>query len=279
MSVEDWGTWPDYSNLPPVPGVTEGTPLNETVLDHIREAYRAPEMAAFKDYLDFLAMAVVANSSFEVPIPDEFQDAKEGDEPGKKEPATYSSRDYPKLAMLAEAFLKDYPRSRKREAAWLLDARALYAASRPHPLTKFAVWPRSLHFESGTVIFTHRQAPFEPRKIGAALNAHDREFPHGRYAGDIRNLRGLLAWRTQDWPLALDLTLQTLADTGDAVLQAEAARRLDNIFGDGLTDETERRRCVAAIKTRPEAAARLRKFLPESPYPLRALRDWVLAEL
>ena len=101
LCVEDWGTWPGESHLPPVPGVTEGTPLNETVLNHIREAYRAPEMAAFKDYLDFLAMAVVANSSFEVPIPGEFQDAKEGDEPGKKEPVTYTSRDYPKLAILA----------------------------------------------------------------------------------------------------------------------------------------------------------------------------------
>ena len=264
-----------------MPGVTEGTPLNETVLDHIREAYRAPEMAAFKDYLDFLAMAVVANSSFEVAYSRRISgcQGRRATNRAKKEPVTYSSRDYPKLAMLAEGFLKDHPHSHKREAAWLLYARALYAASRPHPLTKFAIWPRSPHFESGTMVFTHRQAPFEPKKIGAALNAHDREFPHGRYAGDIRNLRGLLAWRTQDWPLALDLTLQTLADTSDAVLQAEAARRLNNIFGDGLTDETERRRCLVAIKARPEAVARLRKLLPDSPYPLRVLRDWLLAEL
>ena len=278
MSVEDWGTWPGESKLPPVPGAAEGT-LNETVLGHIREAYRAPEMVPFKDYLDFLAMAVMANAKFEVPIPGETQDAKEGDEPGKREPVTYTSRDYPKLAILAEAFLKDYPHSRKREAARLLQARALYAASRPHPLTKFAIWPRSPHFESGTVIFTHRQAPFEPQKIGAVLNAYDREFPHGRYAGDIRNLRGLLAWRTQDWPLALDLTLQTLVDAGDAVLQKEASRRLDSVFSDGLTDETERRRCLAAIKARPEAVSRLRKFLPESPPALKVLQGWVLAEL
>ena len=55
------------------------------------------------------------------------------------------------------------------------------------------------------------------------LNAYDREFPHGRYAGEIRNLRGLLAWRTQDWPLALDLTLQTLAAAGVVVDVGECA--------------------------------------------------------
>ena len=242
MSVEHWGTDYGDGDLPPVPDAKEGT-LNETVLDHIREAYRAPEMAAVKDYLDFLAMAVVANAKFQVPIPGEMQDAKEGDDAGKKEPVTYTSRDYPKLERLAEAFLKDYPYSRKREAARLLYARALYASSRPHPLTKFAVWPRSSHFQSGMVVYAHRQQPFEPQKIGAALNAYDREFPGGRYAEDIRNLRALLAWRTQDWPLAISLTpLQTLANTNDAVLSHDAARRMKDIFCDGLTDETERRK-------------------------------------
>ena len=80
-------------------------------------------------------------------------------------------------------------------------------------------------------------------------------------------------------PLALDLTLQTLADESDAVLQGEASRRLGGIFCDGLTDEAERRRCLTAIKASPEAVAQLREFLPDSPYPLRALQDWILAEL
>jgi hypothetical protein len=278
MSVEHWGSYYQDRDLPPVPDAGEGT-LNETVLGHIREAYRAPEMAAFKDYLDFLAMAVVANAKFKVAIPGEMQDAKEGDVPGQKEPVTYTSRDYPKLAKLAEGFLKDYPHSRKREAARLLYARALYDASRPHPLMKYAVWPLSPHFESATILFTHRQAPFEPQKIGAALNAYDREFPHGRYAEDIRNLRGLLAWRTQDWSLAVGLTLQTSAQTNDAVLQAEAGRRLDEIFCDGLTDETERQHCLLAIKAQPKAVECLREFLPGSPYPLRALQSWLLAQL
>lgn len=278
IRVERWGSLPGSDDLPPVPDATYDN-LNGIVLDHIRTAYREPAMAAFKDYLDFLALAVVANANISVPIPGETEDAKDEDAPGKKVPVTYRSRDYPKLAKLAGAFLSDHPHSRKREAARLLYARGLYAASRPQVREKFAVWPESGHFASGTVIVTHRQQPFDPKAIGAALNAYDREFPDGRYAGEIRNLRGLLAWRTQDWPLALDLTFQTLADERDAVLQQDAGRRLSNIFVDGLTDETERTRCLAAIKRQTGAADKLRAFLPKSPSLLRVMQSWVLAQL
>ena len=278
MSVEHWGGYPGEGGLPPVPGALEGK-LNETVLAHIRDAYRAPEMAAFKDYLDFLVLAVIANANIEVPIPGEMEDAKDVDQPGKKEPVTYSSRDYPKLARLTEGFLTDYPHSRKREAARLLYARALYAESRPRVRERFTVWPQTGHFASGTIIVTHQQQAVEPQKIGAALNAYDREFPHGRYADDIRNLRGLLAWRTQDWHLAVDLTLQTMAEARDPSLQHDALRRLQNVFVDGLTDETERRACLAAIRSRPAAVKQLREFLPKSPYPLQVLRSWLLAQL
>ena len=158
-------------------------------------------------------------------------------------------------------------------------ARALYRASRPRLRAKFAVWPESGHFASGRVIVTIRQAPFEPQKIGAALNAYDREFPGGRYAGEILNLRGLLAWRTQDWKLALSLTEQTIADEHDADLQAQARLRLVNIFVDGLKDETERAVCLAAIKAQPGASKKLREFLPNSPYPLQAMRSWIMSQL
>jgi hypothetical protein len=275
LSVEHWGYYPGDSGLPPVPGSTPAT-LNATVLTHIRAAYQEPDLAPFKDYLDFLAMAVVANEKINVPASGETMD-KDG--VAAAQPVTYVSRDYPKIAELAGNFLRDYPHSRKRAAARLLYARALYAASRPHLRRKSATWPECPHFGGGWIVVTDRQAPFDPRKVGAALNASDREFPHGLYAPDIRNLRGLLAWRTQDWPLALDLTLQTLADGSNPVLQEEAGRRLRNIFVTGLTDDTERAHCLAAIKARPDAAAKLRAYLPDSPYPLRAIRSWLQAQL
>jgi hypothetical protein len=274
MSVEAWG-W-SGQGLPPVPGATEGA-IDDTVLAHIREAYKAPGMAAFKDYLDFMALAVIANHPIAVPVPGE-TDTKDSED-GKPQPVTYRSRDYPKLAKLAEGFLVDYPRSHKREAARLLYARALYAASRPTVREKFAVWPASEHFASGTILATHRREPFDPRKLGSALNAYDKEFPKGRYAGEIRNLRALLAWRTQDWKIALDLTLKALEDKSAPDLQAEAAVRLANVFVEGLTDETERARCLGAIKACPGAPERLQAYLEKCGYPLHALKSWLLAQL
>ncbi len=282
LGVEHWGYWSGKNPLPPVEGASqdeygEYRHVDEAVLTQIREAYRDPVMAPFKDYLDFLAMAVVANHEIDIPIPGSSETKDDGE--GHKEPVTYRSRDYPKLAKLAEDFLRDYPHSRKREATRLLYARALYAASRPTLREKFAVWPESGHFAGGNIITTQRQQPFDPRKIGAALNAYDREFPQGRYAAEILNLRGLLAWRTQDWPLAFDLTLRTLGDDHNQNLQEEAGKRLTSIFVDGLTDETERMPCLQAIKARPDVAAKLKDYLPESPYALRILRSWLLAQL
>ncbi len=280
LNVEAWGNW----NLPPVSGAPpgedidpdrrplgRGAGLDDVVLSHIRAAYKAPELAPFQEYLDFLAMAVLANHKVEVPAPGF---GKEGQAAG-----SYTSRDYPKLAKLTGQFLLDHPRSRKREAAHLLHARALYAASRPTLIYKFAVWPESGHFHSGNVVSTHRREPFKPRELGAALDAYDKEFPGGRYAGEIRNLRALLAWRTQEWPLALDLTLQAMDDPSAPDLQTEAATRLANIFSDGLVDDTERARLMAAIKARPAATEKLRAYLEKCDYPLRALGSWVKAQL
>ncbi len=237
------------------------------------------EMAPFKDYLDFLKLAILANQYISVPIPGEMEDGKD-EELGQRHPVTYADRDYPKLVTMAGVFLADYPHSRKRAAARLLQARALYSACRPTVVEKFAVWPGSGHFASGRVVVTHRQQPLIPEVIRAALDDYDREFPgDSRYAADIRNLRGLLAWRTCDWPLALDLTLQTAADSREPVLQSEGIRRLNSIFVDGLTEENERARCLAAIKARPGAAEKLREFLPKSPFPLRVLQSWLLARL
>jgi hypothetical protein len=276
MSVEHWG-W-DGIRLPAVPDARSGTSLNDAVRAHIAAARADLEMASFYDYLDFLAMAVVANENIDIPVPGETEEDKDGPE-GARVPATHPARDYPKLAKMAEDFLAAYPHSRKREAALLLRARALYCAQRPQLRVKEAAWPETGHFASGRIYVEDRQEPFNPGEIAAALDASDREFPKGRYASEIRNLRGLLAWRMHDWPRALDLTFESLADPSDPVLQREAALRLTDMFVDGLSDDGERARCLAAIKARPDAAQNLRKFLPDSPYPVRAMQTWLLAQL
>jgi hypothetical protein len=122
MAVEHWG-W-DGIRLPAVQDVRSGTSLNDAVRAHIAAARADLEMASFYDYLDFLAMAVVANENIDIPVPGETEEDKDGPE-GERTPATRPSRDYSKLAKMAEDFLAAYPHSRKREAALLLRARAL----------------------------------------------------------------------------------------------------------------------------------------------------------
>ncbi len=245
----------------------QGKGVDDQVFNDIRAAYKQPELAPFKDYLDFLAIAVVANHRITVPVPGQEKDGQ---------PLTYTSRDYPKLEKLTETFLHEQPHSRKREAARLLYARAIYDASRPRLVQQFAVWPQSGTFASRVIPTYQRVEPFDPTRLGAALNAYDKEFPQGRYTADIRNLRGLLAWRTQDWKIALDLTLKTLGDKDAPDLQPEAALRLANIFSDGLTDDTERAHLVAAIRAQPGAPEKLRAYLQVCGEPLRSLKSWLL---
>ena len=180
------------------------------------------------------------------------------------------------MEKLTETFLNEHTHSRKREAARLLYARAIYDASRPRLVQQFAVWPQSGTFASQFLSIPQRVEPFDPARLGSALNAYNKEFPQGRYAADIRNLRGLLAWRTQDWTIALDLTLKTLADKDAPDLQPEAALRLANIFSDGLTDDTERFHLVAAIRAQPGATEKLRAYLKVCDEPLRSLKNWLL---
>ena len=280
LAVESWGGYGevskkvgltdvdnDESDGPTTEPLGRGKGVDDKVFNDIRAAYKEPELAPFKDYLDCLAIAVVANHRVTVAVPGQEKDG---------EPLTYTSRDYPKLEKLAEAFLQEQPHSRKREAVRLLYARAVYNASRPRLVQQYRVWPQSGTYASRLASTPQRVEPFDPTRLGAALNAYDKEFPHGRYAADIRNLRGLLAWRTQDWTIALDLTLKTLADKDAPDLQPEAALRLANIFSDGLTDETERARLVAAIRAQPGASEKLRAYLKVCDGPLSSLKSWLL---
>ena len=278
LAVESWGSYGSVSEAVGLPKqddefdpsgepLGQGKGVDDRVFNDIRAAYKQSDLAPFKDYLDFLAIAVVANHRITVTVPGQEKDGQ---------PLTYTSRDYPKVEKLTEAFLNEQPHSRKREAARLLYARAIYDASRPRLVQQFVAWPQSGTFAGRSLPMPQRVEPFDPTRLGAALNAYDKEFPQGRYTADIRNLRGLLAWRTQDWKIALELTLKTLGDKNAPDLQPEAALRLANIFSDGLTDDTERARLVATIRAQPGAPEKLRAYLKKCDEPLRSLKSWLL---
>jgi hypothetical protein len=123
---------------------------------------------------------------------------------------------------------------------------------------------------------------FDPKRVLGALDDYDREFPKGRYAAEVRNLRAMTFWRMHEWARALDLTLAQFTDTTKPELIPEAALRLANIFA-ALEDAESRADLLAAIKARPAAIPLLKKFLDASSsdrtHPLRYLASYLNDQL
>ena len=110
----------------------------------------------------------------------------------------------------------------------------------------------------------------------------DREFPNGRYAADVRNLRAMTAWRMHNWAQALDLTVTQLNDKSKPDLHPEAGLRLANIFA-ALAQSEIRADVLDAIRGRPAAMSALKVFLAKAPadraHPLRYLVSFLSDQL
>jgi TolA-binding protein len=255
------------------PPVSTKEDTDEAVAAEIGEAQRDPANKPIADYLDMCLLGLKGGARVEVKT--DIPDAKEGD--GK---AVYMSRDYPGMEKMARDFLAKYPKSKKREAALFVLARSVQALSRPYFVFVGAPVAGVEPKDSLTEISqkAYQREPFDPKRVLGALDDYDREFPNGRYAAEVRNLRAMTLWRTHDWAGALDLTLAQLTDTTKRDLFPEAAIRLANIFA-ALEDAQSRGDLLAAIKARPAAIPLLKKFLEKSgaerTHPLRYLANYL----
>ena len=259
------------SRTPPPISTKDDT--DEAVAAEIEAAQRDPANKAIADYLDMSLLALTAGARVEVKT--DIPDAKETD--GH---AVYMSRDYAGMEKMARDFLAKYPRSKKREAAVFVLARSVQALSRPYFIMT-GVPVAGTDPKSGLTEMqqkSYQREPFDPKRVLGALDQYDREFPKGRYAAEVRNLRAMTLYRTHDWPAALDLTLAQFADTTKPELMPEAAVRLANIFA-ALEDAETRADLLAAIKARPAAIPPLKKFLEKSgtdrTHPLRYLASYL----
>ena len=246
-------------NLPLAAAVSWTSRIRRTPTKNFRRKSRPrspnPKNKPVADYYEFLNLAVIANHFIFVKL--DWKD-KNGD------PDTYRSRDYPALAKAARAFLEKYPKSKKREAAMLLYARAIYRASEDIALRKPVTWPQAARWEGGYEVTYSRQEPFDAKRVLGALDEYDRAFPKGRYAADIRAYRAAVAMRLHDWKTALTLTSAQLEDHADPSLDGETADRLGNIFT-ALTDERYRADILAAVKAAPAAKKLLQQYLAYQP--------------
>jgi TolA-binding protein len=259
------------------PKISTKDDTDEAVAAEIQEAQRDPANKPIADYLEICLLGLKAGAR--IPVDTDIPDAKEDN--GK---AVYMSRDYAGMEKMARDFLAKYPRSKKREAALFVLARAVQALSRPYIITVGVPVPGITVKDSliETQQKSYQREPFDPKRVLGALDDYDREFPNGRYAAEVRNLRAMTLWRTHDWPATLDLTLAQFTDPGHADLKPEAAVRLANIFA-ALEDASSRADVLAAIRARPAAIPFLKKFLAASSsdrtHPLRYLASYLNDQL
>jgi TolA-binding protein len=242
------------------------------IVAEIEAALKNPIMQPVADYLEFSLIGL--KSGDRIRVETDIPDAKETN--GK---ATYTSRDYAGMEKMARDLVKKYPQTRKREAALFVIARSVQALSRPQVLEVGMPRPGSVDEQDMEVVQkSYQQEAFDPKRVLAALDDYDREFPNGRYAADVRNLRAMTLWRIHDWPKALDLTLAQMDDKSKPDLQSEAALRLANIFAD-LAQAEHRADLLSAIRARPAATSRLQLFLAKAgadrTHPLRYLGSYL----
>lgn len=168
-----WGYWPEanFNDQDQVDAAGNRIDRDVQLRSQIALALADPQMGAVVDYLAFLDLAVVANHLISVPFAG--MPEKDG------EPYLYRTRDYPLLEKLTGKFLAEFPKSRKREAAVLLHARAIFMESKPEVVWQEISWPESGRWDYAEAQRTQEQAPFDPDRIDAALDAYDREYPQG----------------------------------------------------------------------------------------------------
>src|SRR4029077_15838511 len=263
--------WPDS---PVDPGIS-GQDSDDAVAAEIDEAEKNPALKSFHDYLDFCRIGLVAGKRIEVKT----------DIPGGKEldGVTYYSRDFPKIEKMTRDFLAKYPRSHKRDAALFVLVAAIYSLSCPYILCVGLHAPGS---EPGDLVDvvqkTHRVEPFDPKHVMQALDDYEREFPNGRYAADVRDMRAATFWRMGQWDKALDVTLAQIADHVSGDLLGDAETRLANIFAE-LANVEQRPQVLEAIRAHPACIPYLAAYVGaatnDRAHPLRYLQRYLSDQL
>ena len=252
-------------------GFEEKPKTDEELGAAIRTALADPAVRSVADYFEFLNLALVANHFIFVKL--------NGKDKGG-DADTYRTHDYPQLAKLAEAFLEKHPQSKKREAAMLLHARAVFQSSQEVAARKYVTWPQAGRWEGGIETSVTSQEPFEAKRVLAALDGYDRAFPHGRYAADIRDCRAAVALRMHEWKTALELTVAQFDDKDAGALFTSAANRLGEIFAQ-LAEEKYRADLLPVIKANARGRELLAKYIADESdaHPLRYMKAWLREQL
>ncbi len=246
---------------------------DDSVAAAIDAASKNKAFASLQDYLDFCHIGLVSGARFDVET--DIKDPKDEDKP-----VTVISREYKTMQTMARDFLKKYPKSKKREAAAFVLARATYGASCPYYCCVGLPLPGTgaLDGIAEAKMSPYYEEPFDAKRVIAALDEYDLAYPKGRYAADVRNLRGATWWRMGEWEKALKETVAQITDKAHPELQPEAGVRLANIFAE-LARADHRQGVIAAIHTQSAALPYLQAYAAAAnktqDHPLRYLQKFV----
>jgi TolA-binding protein len=199
-----------------------------------------PEMQPWRDYLTFLALVR---------------------EPPVAENRETGERQFRPMSERMREFLDKFPQSRKREAALARLTVSIVRETLGHTGVKSTAWPEAPKLGGYKAIRTKREQPVDARRVFAALDAYTREFPGGRYAGEMRLWHGAAAIDASDWKTAVTLLVATLDDPGQRDLHLDASLHLAGIYMRLLDQPEMRPEIITAIRGNPSAQKRLRQFM------------------
>jgi hypothetical protein len=158
------------------------------------------------------------------------------------------------------AFLHEFPNSPKVEAARLRLARAIYHTYRTHIGVESYDWPAAPIWGGYKRMVVERDKPFDTAPIFAALDEYDRLYPKGRYAAEIRLMRGGASIDSGDYATAITNLTGILDDSTKRDLHFDASLELAECFS-RLADDTQRPRILSALRDQPRGIFYLRHFV------------------
>ena len=126
-----------------------------------------------------------------------------------------------------KAFLAEFPKSPKREAA--IARLAIYGVRmhRVHCHLEAVTYPDSPGIRRDYVRFAIRRgSPFDGKQIFTGLDAYDTEYPQGRYAADVRLWRATAFIDAGKLAEGMDLLAATLNDAKHRDLHLDASLAL-----------------------------------------------------
>jgi hypothetical protein len=241
--------------------------IQQPFKDSLDDLKKLPGAASIADFIDFLALADTANQS--VPFSENDQD-KDG------QPVTYDTRDYAKLASETAAFLKQYPKSSKREAAALLHLRALVLIARPTLIKHEVDWPVSNSWAGSSDPLAFTEGPFDANAFDAALQSYQAEFPVSQYANSILSLRADAALIRDKWGEALDCLVALHDPVTKPEFQDQVAIELSELFNE-LQDTQNHHAVLTEILSRSAARDLLAAYLKTGGVPY--LRDFLTDQM